>query len=717
MSLPDDSLDAQLRDVPLPADLAARVKSALLPSDEQLDVRLREVPVPSSFAARLHEIPADESLDESIAAVVVPSSLLATLRLIARSRRGSQVLRSAATLARAAIWLLAVGLTAGGGVGVLVGTLSPETQRDLHVAVLFDGSLFSAMRADTDVRLPATIVTAVPEDIELPAMPLAVSTGAASLPLKIDEPIFAERSLRGPVSEWTSLVSSGLRPMDDIVLLRWGVLGSPQGADERLPNLEPVRLPAAAGVQPPLVRGYDRVFFLKNRVFPPISPAAHRQLQSLSVPLVFDRDSLSHYERALAEGERPAAAELRVEEFLAAMDYRFAPAPAGRVALRTAAGPSIFGPQGAGLLQVGVQAGALAPRSGAGTHLVVALDLSHSMTRGGRLEMVHRGIEQLLAQLGERDRFSLVAFQEEVIHTIELASRADVPAVIEQLRELAPRGGTNVAAGLSQAASLAMSDAGPGNEQRRLVLVTDSQAHLAKETRESLEELLAAAHAEGVRLDVVDLSERPAADEALTEMASNTGGKATAVKSARQMYWSLAESLVGSTPVVADDARLILHFNPEAVAAYRLIGHEANGLADIQPVSVTADIAAGESASALVEIWFQPGDIDDLGHAELVWKDAAGRQQRHRQRISRLQFAPTFAESPLPLQQAAIVAEVAEQLRGSAAALREAGLVRTNTRGLSGVLAKSREASPRVRERADLQRLLSIVRKLEGDSP
>ena len=714
MTTPDDSLDAQLRGTPVPADLAARVKSALVPSDEQLDVRLCEVPVPSSLAARLHEIPADVVLDESIAAVVVPASLLAKLRLIGRSRRGSRIIRTAATLARAAIWLLAIGLTIGGGAGFLVGTLSPESQRDLQVAALFDGSLFSSIFDEPHMPLPATIVINVPDDIELPAMPLATSTQPISLPLKIEEPIFAERTPRGPVSEWTSLVSSGLRPMDDIVLLRWGVLGSPQGADERLPNLEPARLPAAAGIQPPLVRGYDRVFFLKNRVFPPISPAAHRQLQSLSVPLTFDSDSLSHYERALAEGARPAAAELRVEEFIAAMDYRFAPAPVGRVAIRTTAGPSIFGPQGTGLLQVGVQAGALAPRSGGGTHLVVALDLSHSMTRGGRLEIVHRGIEQLLAQLGDRDRFSLVVFQEEVIHTIELASRADVPAVIEQLRDLAPRGGTNVAAGLSQAASLAM--AGPGKEQRRLVLITDSHAQLARETRQSLEELLAAAYAEGVRLDVVDLSEQSAADEVLTEMASSTGGRSTIVRSARQMYWSLAESLVGSAPVVADDARLTLHFNPEAVAAYRLIGHEANGLADIQPVSVAADIAAGESASALVEIWFQPGENDDLGYAELVWKDATGRQQRQRQRISRLQFAPTFAESSLPLQQAAIVAEIAEQLRGSAAALREAGLVRANTRGLSGVLAKSREASPRVRERADLQRLLSIVRKLEGES-
>ena len=92
-------------------------------------------------------------------------------------------------------------------------------------------------------------------------------------------------------------------------------------------------------------------------------------------------------------------------------------------------------------------------------------------------------------------------------------------------------------------------------------------------------------------------------------------------------------------------AKIESDFNPKAVAAYRLIGHEANSLADLTPAAVEAELAAGESATAMVELWFQPAEIDDLGRAELSWHDAGGELRRVSQRISRLQFAPTFAEA------------------------------------------------------------------------
>ena len=156
------------------------------------------------------------------------------------------------------------------------------------------------------------------------------------------------------------------------------------------------------------------------------------------------------------------------------------------------------------------------------------------------------------------------------------------------------------------------------------------------------------------------------------------------------MTRSLLEALSGREATIARDARLKLHFNPKTVAAYRLIGHEANPLADLTPAAVDAEFAAGEAAAVLVELWFQPGDGNDVGYAELTWHDpAGGPEQRLRQRISRVQFAPTLAEAPLPLVQAALAAEVGEVLRDSADALRLAGVRPAGRRGLADVLKRS----------------------------
>jgi hypothetical protein len=149
------------------------------------------------------------------------------------------------------------------------------------------------------------------------------------------------------------------------------------------------------------------------------------------------------------------------------------------------------------------------------------------------------------------------------------------------------------------------------------------------------------------------------------------------------------------------------------VMSYRLIGHEANALAELAPATVQAELAAGEAATALFELQLTASDSDDVGTAELTWRDSSGKSQRVRQRISRLQFAPTFGQSALPLVQAAIAAEIGQELVGVRAALRELGQKPTNSRGLAGIFAAAGSAHEQVRQRPDFQRLLDLARQLE----
>ena len=203
-------------------------------------------------------------------------------------------------------------------------------------------------------------------------------------------------------------------------------------------------------------------------------------------------------------------------------------------------------------------------------------------------------------------------------------------------------------------------------------------------------------------------------DPALGEWAKVIAGDVRRTQDAGRIYWHLLEMLSGRSPVVASEAKLSVRFNPECVAAWRLIGHDANSFAAINPPSLDAELKAGEAATGLFEIWFRPGESDDVGQAELIWKEPnSGLPQRAIQRISRLQFAPTAAEMPLCLQQAALAAETAEVLKGSRDALRELGLVSANSRGLAGVLTAGRSVHPRLAQRADFQAFLEFVSRLE----
>jgi hypothetical protein len=118
--------------------------------------------------------------------------------------------------------------------------------------------------------------------------------------------------------------------------------------------------------------------------------------------------------------------------------------------------------------------------------------------------------------------------------------------------------------------------------------------------------------------------------------------------------------------VAAEDTLLSVQFNPEVVAAYRLVGHEASSLALLSPPELPATLRAGQTTGVLLEVWLRPGSADLVGWAELQWRDPrSGELDHRRQRISRLQFAASFDEAPLSLQGAAVAAETAELLRGS----------------------------------------------------
>lgn len=698
--------------MPLPGGLVARLKASLVPGDDEVDAALRSVAVSPVMLARLREIPADVAVDEALSDLASPPALIHALRRPTLSDRLTRLGRQVQRLVVAASWFVAVSAVLGGSVGAILRGTYPRAGDEQELVFIYNGPLsVSAAMVEVEVRQPSISMALAANE----PTPLAESAAAAEPPInRISQPEMDAPAGPGPVAEWVSLVASGMRPMDDAVLMRYGVLGSPHYADDQLPDLVAPRLPRAAGIEPPPVRGYDRAFFLKHRIFPPIVPAAHPRLQDLEVPLVTSSDAFSQIERTLAEGRLPQSHDVRVADLIAAMDYRLAPAPAGKLAIRTAAGPALFGPPESGLLLVGVQAGSFARRPQAATHLVLAIDLSHSMSRGGRLEILQRAIGRLLDQLGRGDRLSLVVFNEEVVQVVEAATRDDAASIRQLIDGLSPRGGTNLAAGLQQAASLAMTDAAGPRAAARLVLITDSQVSMSPDTRAGVEQVLLAAGHTGVRLDVLDLSQRGQIDATLLDWAQQLDGDVRPVADARQVYCSLLEALSGREATIARDARLKLHFNPQAVAAYRLVGHEANPLADLRPAAVEAELAAGETAAALVELWFQPGDSDDLGYAELTWMNPDGGQpQRVRQRISRLQFAPTAGEAPLSLLQAALAAEVGEVLRGSHDALRQAGVRQASQRGMSDVLEAAQTTNSQLRQRPDVARLLQLARELQ----
>lgn len=699
----DEKLDARLRAVPIPDSLTIRLRGIAALTDEELDCRLLDVPTPLGLVERVKRLVADDETDRRLREVPLPPQVVARARNIPLVRHRSRIGR----LALAASMLIAVGAGYFAAIGGVLAVFRPTQDDSISVIFIDQG--------------PLKIVSQVEDSVAINAAPIFADAPIADVEPVAREPEFAlirtmGTPTPGPAGELFEEIGKVWRPWDNWMLLHWGVLGYSNSETDVLPDLKTPSAPIARGLEAPLVRSFDREFLFSRGVHPPVLLAIDDSSASLTTPLSTDTTSLDLTRRMVAEGRLPDPDQIHVEHFLAAMDYQYAPAKPGRLALRTAAGPSVFNPSAAGLLQIGVKVGVPDKRTLPATSLTVVLDTSNSMNWEGKLNAARRGLEGFVRHLGPDDRFSLIVFNDEVFPVVAGAGRKDAEQVIDVLEGLRARGGANLAGALQLALSAADGISADAQAAHRLVLITDSASALGRNESRTVEDMLRETARSNFRFDAFDLQGGTKLDDTLVSLARVTDGLVRSVQTAEQIQWSLVETLTGDSSLVASEAKLHVRFNPKAVAAYRLVGHEATDVGGLLPAAVESDLRVGEEATVLFEVWLYPNDEDDVGVVKLDWTAPdSGRPERlPEQRISRVQFATSLEGAPICLQAAAIAAETGEILGQSfnfAVASQNTYHYRPKPRSLETVLMATRHVNPRLAGRPDFQRFVSLVER------
>ena len=434
------------------------------------------------------------------------------------------------------------------------------------------------------------------------------------------------------------------------------------------------------------------------------------------MPLVVRTESYDLARRYVSNGTLPAKDQVRVEEFLAAQDYRFPQPELGPLAIRTAAGVSPFGTPGSSLLQVGVQAGGLARRDDQPTHLTLALDVSASMRHGGRWDMVRRAVSQWAGELGASDSLSVIVFRNDAELVVDEAGRKDADAIRRDLQSVVPSGSTSIGNGLLTAYAVAQhAKRVPLGAPRRVVLVTDGLADMTADVAERLQVMIADFVRSGVTLDVVDLIAEQRGKDLWQSLARSGGGQLRGVNDAEEIASSLRAVLQNASgESVAKDVKLKVMFQPKAVESYRLLGHDPQLNPNWSASAVPVELHAGEAATGLFELRLRPDGGEEVALAELTWLDPqSGKPQRLSQRISRLQFSNNIRELPLSLQMAGLAAETAEILR-------ESPFTPAGSHSLARVLNVATQANPLLRERPgflEFQTFVQQAAKAKSSAP
>jgi Ca-activated chloride channel family protein len=428
--------------------------------------------------------------------------------------------------------------------------------------------------------------------------------------------------------------------------------------------------PSTGGTDEPNDQPYGDVFFEEYGVNPFID-TEDDHFSTFAVDV--DTASYTVMRRYIGDGHLPPDESVRVEEYVNFFEQDYEP-PAwdgGAFAIHLEGAPSLYGGERYHLVRVGLQGYEVPPEERKDVVLTFVIDVSGSMERENRLELVKDALWLLVEELRPTDQVGIVVYGSRAHVVLEHTPVENSRRILRAIDRLQPEGSTNAEEGLVLSYQLA-SEAFDPEAINRVILCSDGVANVGRTGPDSILEQIREHAKDGIYLTTVGFGMGNYNDVLMEQLADNGDGFYAYVDTLKEAERVFVHDLTSTLQVIARDAKIQVEFNPGVVSRYRLIGYENRDVADedFRNDEVDAgEIGVGHSVTALYEIKFHPDAENEHEVAMTVrvrYEDPDNGEVTELSRaIARAEFAPEFDDASIRFQLDAVVAEYAEILRES----------------------------------------------------
>jgi Ca-activated chloride channel homolog len=237
------------------------------------------------------------------------------------------------------------------------------------------------------------------------------------------------------------------------------------------------------------------------------------------------------------------------------------------------------------------------------SNLVFLVDISGSMDMPNRLPLLKSAFKLMINNLRDKDTVSVVVYGSTVAVWLPPTSGKEKNKITKAIEDLYPGGATPGASGIATAYRLAKSQFIPkGNN--RVILATDGDFNVGQTGEEELEKMISLHRQSGIYLTCLGVGMGNYKDSKLEILAKKGNGNFAYLDNEQEAEKVLVKELTQTLYTVADDAYLNIHFNPELVKEYRLIGfdNKLNAIADSLTELEGGEVGSGHTLMALFEI-------------------------------------------------------------------------------------------------------------------
>jgi Ca-activated chloride channel family protein len=417
----------------------------------------------------------------------------------------------------------------------------------------------------------------------------------------------------------------------------------------------------------PAATPYDDVTYVDPGVNPYVDPDED---EVSTFGLDVDTASYTIAQRYVDDGYRPDAASVRVEEWVNAFDQGYRGPADDAFAILADGGPTPFTEEDEVLLRIGLQARDVRDRARDDAALTFVIDTSGSMEREGRLELVKEALRVLVDELGRGDTVAIVTFGDDAGVVLGPTRATDEHEILDAIDGLRPGGSTNLEAGLRLGYELARESL-TENGIDRVVLASDGVANVGLTDPDSILRAIRDDAAAGIELVSIGVGMGNYNDVLLEQLADQGDGFYAYVNALDEAQRLFTEDLTGTLQTIALDARAQVAFDPEVVAAYRLVGYENRDIDDDDFTDPDVDagaIGAGHSVTALYALRLRgdAGPQSRLATVSLRWTDPdSGTTDESTRDVLASDLVRSFEATDPYFRFDAIVAATAEVLRDS----------------------------------------------------
>ncbi|MCR4792902.1 MAG: von Willebrand factor type A domain-containing protein [Lachnospiraceae bacterium] len=239
-----------------------------------------------------------------------------------------------------------------------------------------------------------------------------------------------------------------------------------------------------------------------------------------------------------------------------------------------------------------------------GSNIVFLVDTSGSMFWNNGLPLAQKALKTLQESLTENDTVSIVTYAGSSQVLAEGLSGDMHHEIRRAINSLEAGGGTNGEGGIIRAYEIAEKYFIEGGNNR-VILCTDGDFNLGTSSEAGLIELIEEKKETGVFLSCLGFGTGNYMDDKMEALADHGNGNYFYIDCTEEAEKALRNEIWSTLYTVAKDTKFQVEFNPETVAAYRIIGYEnrqmsAEDFSDDEKDG--GEVGSGQTVTILYEI-------------------------------------------------------------------------------------------------------------------